>query len=321
MTVVALTERNPRSGSLVTDRRRDRVLWTIGFVLLCTAPLAFVTALLRRFLAEVFRDDTFAYIPLIPAVTCFLIHSERNLIFSAASHGWRSGSASLVPGAACLFLARANALQLRPENQISLLIFGLILIWAGAFALCFGGSSLRAALFPFLFLLFMIPVPEPILSQAVALLQHGSARAAQWIFGLIGVPFLRQGLDFMLPGITIRVAEECSGIRSTLALLITTVLASHFILRSAWTRLFLCIVVVPITILKNGLRIVTLSTLAVYVNPGFLNGNLHHRGGIVFFVLALLPMAGFLILLQKAETRRFGGMKNAGARAACGSAR
>ena len=49
------------------------------------------------------------------------------------------------------------------------------------------------------------------------------------------------------------------------------------------------------SVLKNGLRIMTLSTLAIYVNPEFLYGNLHRHGGIVFFVIGLIPI--LLLLL------------------------
>jgi exosortase/archaeosortase family protein len=60
-------------------------------------------------------------------------------------------------------------------------------------------------------------------------------------------------------------------------------------------------VVVPIVIFKNGLRIATLSILAINVNPAFLHGRLHSQGGFVFFIIALLPMALVLRLLQKSE--------------------
>jgi hypothetical protein len=53
------------------------------------------------------------------------------------------------------------------------------------------------------------------------------------------------------------------------------------------------------------LRIATLSILAVYVNPEFLYGNLHQRGGIVFFMIALIPMALLLKFLQKNEAQTF----------------
>jgi len=68
--------------------------------------------------------------------------------------------------------------------------------------------------------------------------------------------------------------------------------------------MLLLIVVVPLAILKNGLRIATLSTLAIYVDPGFLTGNLHHRGGILFFMIALFPLALLLILLERGERPR-----------------
>jgi len=303
--------KNVVGSSSLTSRRWEGLYPAVGFVVLCLAPAVLVWGLAHSFLAMVFRNDTFAYIPLIPVASFYLVYVERKSIFATISYGWRTGSALVVPGAACLALAQLNSWQWRPENQISLLMLGFTLMWVGAFALFFGDRAFHAALFPLLFLVFAIPVPEPALSQTVSLLQHSSATAAESLFRLFGVAFLRQDLDFMLPGVTIRVAEECSGIRSTLALLITTVLASHLFLRRPWSRLLLCLVVVPIAIVKNGLRIVILSTLAVYVDPGFLTGNLHHRGGMVFFVLGLLPIALLLWLLQKSENRSSAAAGNA----------
>ena len=185
--------------------------------------------------------------------------------------------------------------------MVSLLMLAAFLVWLGSFALFFGVRAFRAACFPLFFLLFMVPIPEPALSKIIYFLQAGSSDMVEVFFRIAGVPYLRQGFIFELPGVAIRVAEECSGIRSSLALLITTVLASHFFLRTNWKRMLLCAVVVPIVIFKNGLRIATLSILAIYVNPGFLYGRLHHQGGFVFFVIALLPMALVLRLLQKGE--------------------
>jgi exosortase/archaeosortase family protein len=74
-------------------------------------------------------------------------------------------------------------------------------------------------------------------------------------------------------------------------------------LRTAWGKLIFCLLTFPIAVVKNGVRIVTLSTLAVYVNPGFLYGNLHHRGGMAFFILGLLLMAGALKLIKLSESR------------------
>jgi exosortase/archaeosortase family protein len=64
------------------------------------------------------------------------------------------------------------------------------------------------------------------------------------------------------------------------------------------------VLVFPVSIVKNGIRIVTLTLLGVYVDPSFLQGNLHHDGGFVFFLLALALLFPVLLLLQKSEPRR-----------------
>ena len=147
----------------------------------------------------------------------------------------------------------------------------------------------------------MIPIPSPLLDQVVSALQWGSAWTTAWLFSLTDVPFLREGLIFALPGLTIEVAKECSGIRSSMALVICGFLAGHFFLRSGWQKGLLMLVIVPLTVLKNGVRIVTLSLLYIYVDEGFMTGNLHQRGGIVFFLMALALLMPLLWILRRTE--------------------
>jgi exosortase/archaeosortase family protein len=56
-----------------------------------------------------------------------------------------------------------------------------------------------------------------------------------------------------------------------------------------------------VMIVKNGIRIVTLTMLATYVDPGFLYGNLHREGGVVFFMIGLLLMVPVFWILQAGE--------------------
>jgi exosortase/archaeosortase family protein len=56
--------------------------------------------------------------------------------------------------------------------------------------------------------------------------------------------------------------------------------------------------------LKNGIRIATLTLLANYVNPDFLYGNLHHRGGVVFFVIGLILLVPLFWYLRKGEVHQ-----------------
>src|SRR5262249_8693667 len=103
--------------------------------------------------------------------------------------------------------------------------------------------------------------------------------------------------------INIEVARECSGIRSSVALFIITLLLSHFRLRSWWAKGIFLIAGLLMTVLKNCIRIVTLTMLALRVDPRFLYGRLHHEGGVVFFLIGLLFLVPFLWILEKAEGR------------------
>src|SRR5579862_1600945 len=278
---------------------------TLAFLFFCCLPLVLAWDSLSEISRLVTDNGNFSEAPLIPLVSAFLVFMNRRAIFSEISLGWIAGSATIAPGLVFVLLARLNTWNFGEANQCSLLIFGILLAWVGAFALSFGVAALRAARFPILFLIFAVPIPEPFLSKVIFLLQEGSADVAEWFFKLSGIPYFRQDFVFALPGVAIRVADECSGIRSSLALLITTVLASHLFLRTTWRKVVLCAVVVPLAVFKNGLRITTLSALAIYVNPQFLYGNLHRHGGIVFFIIGLLPLLFLLAYFQRSEKRLY----------------
>jgi len=277
----------------------------IAFLFICCVPLALAWDSLSDISRLVTDNGNFSEAPLIPLVSAFLVFLDRRTIFSEVSLGWIPGAAMMAPGLAFVLLARRNAWNLSEANQCSLLVSGILLAWVGGFALLFGTSALRVARFPMLFLIFAVPIPEPFLSKVIFRLQEGSADVAEWFFRLGGIPYLRQGFIFALPGVAIRVADECSGIRSSLALLITTVLASHLFLRTTWRKLVLCVIVIPLAVFKNGLRIMTLSVLAIYVNPEFLYGNLHRHGGVVFFIIGLLPLLFLLAYFQRSERRLY----------------
>src|SRR5262249_18397392 len=100
---------------------------------------------------------------------------------------------------------------------------------------------------------------------------------------------------------TIEIAQECSGIRSTLILFLVALVLAHLFLRSGWSKCALMVLLLPVTIARNGLRIFVLSTLGMYVDPSFLTGRLHRNGGIVFFILAFVVLWGMIWLFQKLE--------------------
>src|SRR5262249_4337133 len=132
-------------------------------------------------------------------------------------------------------------------------------------------------------------------------LQWGSALIAEVLFNLSGAPVLREGFIFRLPKMSIEVAQECSGIRSSLALLILAVLLAHFSFRPMWKKLVFVVAGLLMMLIKNGVRIATLTLLANYVNPDFLYGKLHRQGGIVFFLIGLALLLPVFFYLRRGE--------------------
>jgi len=132
-------------------------------------------------------------------------------------------------------------------------------------------------------------------------LQQGSAFAANLLFEIARVPVTQDGLRLTIPGLALEVAEQCSSIRSSLMLLVTTMVLAHLWLRSAWGQGLVILAAILLSIAKKRLRIFALSTLAVYVDRSFLHGRLHHQGGILFFLVFLAGLFVLLWLVRWAE--------------------
>lgn len=270
--------------------------WVILALLLFLRP---ALALVRLSLSQ---DDS-SYLVIIPLITAVLLYLEGHKIPQPGSGDKVLGGIFLLL-AAVIALATHYATAKGLGEPLSGWILALVLVWVAGFAFFFGRAALRAVYFPFLFLLLMVPIPNFLLDRIIFLLQQGSAWIAGVLFDVAGVPALREGLVFHLAKVSIEVAKECSGIRSSMALFIVALLVAHFRLTRFWNKLFFVIFGLFLMILKNGVRIATLTLLAVYVNPDFLFGRLHHQGGVVFFVLALLLLLPLLLFLQRSEAKR-----------------
>jgi len=248
-----------------------------------------------------FQQEQYSHIILVPLVSASLFFLERKRIFSHVEARWGAGLGLLFSGALIYWFGQRHSASASENDQLFIAIVPLVVIWVGGFTLCYGIQAFRAGLFPLLFLFLMVPIPDFFLDRAIYWLQTGSAEVSYAVFQLVGVPVFRSGFVFSLPGVTIEVAKECSGIRSSLALLITSLLAGHLFLRSTWKKAVFILATLPLLIVKNGIRIVTLSLLSIYVDPRFLTGSLHQDGGILFFLLALVILAPILRLLQNSE--------------------
>jgi exosortase len=269
-------------------------LWIAASSLLLIRPLLSVVEF-------ALRNDDASHIFLIPFISAGLIYLQRDTIFQTLANDLAGagilGGLTAVFGALTIWYRESWTISERAAAYM----VALVLIWITGFVLFFGRNAAQAARFPLLFLFLAIPLPDFLLAHAVYLLQRGSAELAAGIFDLTNVPYLREGFVFRLSTVSIEIAEECSGIRSSMAVLILALLAAHFYLRTFWRQAVFIVSSLAIMIIKNGVRIATLTILSIYVNPSFLFGRLHRQGGVVFFSLGLALLVPVLWLLKRSE--------------------
>jgi exosortase len=161
-----------------------------------------------------------------------------------------------------------------------MLIAGIVIFLAG-------WETLRAISFPLGFLIFTIPIPVIIYNQITFPLQLLASRLATSWLELVQVPVLRDGNILNLSNYSLEVVEACSGIRSLLTLLSLAVAYSYFAEPRRWARYALVILIVPIAIVTNAIRIVGAGVLARNFGPATAEGFLHEFSGWVIFLSAL----------------------------------
>lgn len=247
-----------------------------------------------------FRDELASHILLIPLISAFLIYLERKQVFRSPRYCPSAGLPLLVLAAGLW----VPASYLNQADRLSAVGALIAVAWIAGFVLFYGIEAMKAAAFPLLFLLLMSPLPGAFTAHAVSILQRGSAATCYALFRIVGVPVVRHGFQFSLPGVEIEVAEQCSGIHAGLALFIAGLLAQHFLLRGVWKKVCFTLCIIPIAIFKNAVRIVTISWLGIHVTPDFFQGALHRRGGLPFSLVALAMMAILLWLLRPAAASR-----------------
>ena len=229
-----------------------------------------------------------------------MIWSRREDVFSNLRY-------SLIPGLVTISIGMAleavilSGVILNPFVVLELR-FSVLLTWlAGTFLMMYGPEAMKRALFPFALLTLTVPLPTPLVDRVITVLQSGSTTAAYFLFSVLGTPVYREGFLLHVPGVTIEVAKECSGINSSIALVLTLLLVGYETLRTPTRRLILVLLAIPVSFAKNAIRIVTLTLLAVHVDPRFLTGSLHHKGGIVFYLVGLAALYPLWKLLRRSE--------------------
>jgi len=252
--------------------------WQSAILLLLIGWLYFGT--LSNLVGQWWNDPNFSHGFLVPLFSAFILWQERSRLAGVAAQpsSWGLPVAAL---ALCVLIVGVLGAELFLSRvSLLLLIAGLVVFFRG-------WRFFRAVLFPWAFLILMVPIPAIIFNEITFPLQIVTSKVAAFALPLAGVPVLRQGNVINLPAMPLEVAQACSGIRSLLSLLTVSVIYGYLSESRVWVRVVLALASIPIAVAANSLRIVGTGLLVQYWDPDKAEGFFHLFSGWLIFVVAL----------------------------------
>ncbi len=236
-------------------------------------------------------EEDLSYGWLVPFVSLYVVWRERGKIAAAVGAPSMWGLCVAVPFFV-LGLMGSRGLQVRFE------IVAFAGLWWSLTWAFFGWRAAKEVIFPAAFLLFCIPLATFLDVITV----HLRIFATSCAYGLLkgcGVDILRRGTMLAMAdgSFGIDVAEPCSGLRSIFALMALTAAYAYFT-QPTWVRRgILFVLSVPLAIMGNVMRILTIVLVGRTCSADFAMGFYHDYSGYVVFAVAICLMvaAGGLI--------------------------
>ncbi len=238
---------------------------------------------LTHLVGQGWNDPNFSHGFFVPLFAAFVIWQERS----------RLASLSLRPSwSGLLFLGFAMCVLIVGQMGAELFLsrLSLLIALAGLIVLFLGWGVFRALLFPWAFLVLMIPIPAIVFNQITFPLQLLASKVASTTLPWMGVPVLREGNVIILPAMALEVAEACSGIRSLMSLATLAVIYGYLMERKVAVRVLLAVASVPIAVAANSFRIVGTGLLVQYWDPEKAEGFFHEFSGWLIFVVSLVML-------------------------------
>jgi exosortase B len=238
--------------------------------------------------------------PLIIAASVWLAWQSRESLratkFSPAPIlGWTI----LLLGLVLMFLART-------QDVLAVEVLSVIPVISGCILLLAGWSVLRALAFPIGFLFFAVPAPDWIIDALTVPLKVFISDLVTRVLYAAGFPIAQNGVMIMIGSYQLLVKDACSGMNSIFAL---SAIGVFYAYAFRWEQkirgLILLLAIVPITIVANFVRVVTLVLITYYGGVDKLDA-VHDVTGIGLFVIAvvlLFALDGILGLAKGAHKR------------------
>lgn len=221
--------------------------------------------------------------PLMLAAALWLLFDRRRAIAAVPAEPRNVlGGSVLAFGLLLYVVGRSQSIWIFEVGSQLFVFAALLLIFKGM-------AALRLAWFPILFLLFMVPLPGPLVAAVTGPLKAGVSYIASELLFAFGYPVSRAGVILTVGPYLILVADACAGLTSMFSLEAVGLLYLNIVRHPSVTRnVALSLLVIPIAFCANVVRVLVLVLVTYHLGDAAGQGFLHGFAGLLLFVVALV---------------------------------
>jgi exosortase B len=249
---------------------------------------------LYTLLTGIWSTDEQAHGPIVLGIAIWLMYRKWDEML-AASEG-DSGSAwgwpFLLFALLIYTLGRSQEILLFEVGSVIWMLIGLILLLRGP-------RALKAFWFPLFFMLFMVPLPGPVVDALTLPMKTAVSYVAEHVLFWVGYPIARTGVMLQIGQYSLLVADACAGLHTLFTLEALGLLYLNVVRHdSTFRNIALALLIVPISFTANVIRVMVLTLITYHLGDAAGQGFLHGFAGMVLFTSALMLIIGVDSLLR-----------------------
>jgi EpsI family protein len=206
------------------------------------------------YMVQLWSREEYSHGYLIPFVAFYLLWLRARQIGEIKPSGSWVGLLFIVSSLAAFVLGELSSIYQIIQYGFLLALFGIIVV-------SMGWRGFRIVWVPFVYLFFMIPLPNFIYQGLSAELQLISSQLGVAVIRLFGISVFLEGNVIDLGIYQLQVAEACNGLRYLFPLMSFGFLCAAIYISPWWHRAIIFLSAIPLTILMNSFRIGVIGVL------------------------------------------------------------
>jgi exosortase B len=227
--------------------------------------------------------------PIVMCVAAWALYGMRGQLLNS-----EYGNRNVFAGGLVFLFGLATFFTGKVLGILALEIGSQLFVLAGILLLIGGLKFLRLAIFPLVFLLFMVPLPGNLIDSLTGSLKQAVSVIAEQVLYLAGYPIARSGVTLTIGQYQLLVADACSGLKSMFSLSAIGFLYIYLVKPRSGFRNFLLIAsLIPIAFAANIIRVLVLILVTYHFGDAAGQGFVHDFAGLILFVLAILLLTTF----------------------------